>query len=174
MLIEFATRLFGVTIMGGLALGTVTGCARRPQTSDAQELRCSPMHNPPVQRLPPLNPAVWRRGAKLADSTAFTGLVIRLASTSSSPPIAITRVILTSLAPQTGGVSSGNAAVPPGATVGVATDSSGVARITIRAGRYAVRSIGIGYLERRDTITTRGGVTDTLLLDMRAALYCLY
>jgi hypothetical protein len=110
----------------------------------------------------------------LSDSIAFTRLVIQLVSASDSMPVAHTRVMLTPLAPTTAGSNPGTPVGSPGPTIILVPDGSGVARTTVRAGRYAARSIGIGYVERSDTIATRAGVADTLRLDMRQPLFCFY
>jgi hypothetical protein len=162
-------RLF----VAGFALSLLAGCLHRNRSSDEQELHCSPMHNPPVQRLPPLEPLVWHRGARVTDSDVAR-LVVLMSSTSNGTPIGTTRVSLTRLLPTSSPPDGGTTGHAPQKAIWLAPDSAESATALVPPGRYAVRSIGIGYVERRDTVDVRGGFADTLQLDMRRSLICLY
>ena len=57
--------------------------------------------------------------------------------------------------------------------IALTPDSAGITTVRIHAGRYAIRSVAIGYVARYDTLIVRGGYADTLQLDMRKDLICL-
>ena len=167
MLVRAALSIL-ITLIG------LAGCHHVvPPDDGVAQVQCSAIHNDPAAlRLPPRRSVVWGRGPELIGHTDSTRLVVSVAARSGE---ALEAAVSIFTAAKPGDrtrlfVSRGDTASLRAFT----TDASGRAVAQLRAGRYAVRTVRVGYVERADTIQLRGGFTDTLFVDMRRAPYCLF